>query len=294
MSTLGKIAAHMKPLRFAVLYAMNIGNRFQRQTLAAIDGPKFYKRRVSRKYLTADPTFAPVPLTPEFERHLQALREDGICNIDGHFVDAAKRLRAEVNSMGLSGFRNPKDVVDFDVDVGFVFPEVLRMFAHPQLCGLLCNYYGRQAYYREHPRLVGCSAGDAGVERSSSHVHCDGYRQISMTLFLDDINESDTHLEYYRGTHKTLKLDYTREAQAKELVAGREAIIGTGRAGTLSLFDAGSGLHKGVYTTGQRVLLIQMVTTGWLPFRDPQRADREVLQVALKHAPSHVRGMFAR
>jgi hypothetical protein len=287
------LVSRSKLAHFALNYTSNLDNRFQRATIAATDGPDFYKRRLWRRYLTPDPAFQPIALGPEFQRHLETLQKDGYVAVEG-FDETASRLRELLNSMGLSAYRRLDDVMDYVVDVGFVLPEIMRVLCHPELCGLLCNYYGRQAHYREHPTVNAMSAGAPGVDRSSSHVHCDGYRQITMMLLVNDITPSDTHLIYYRGTQEQPKINYERVAENAKQVEGREAILGTGRAGTVIVFDSGSGYHRGEYLAGQRVTLNEVVTTGWLPFKDPLRLDQDVMRIVRDQHPPHVNAMFAR
>jgi len=291
---LSKVAASSKVLRFAVRYARNLNSHYWRKATLAIDGPTVYKRRIWKRYLTPDPAFQPISLSPEFQGYLAQLREDGIVSIQGHFEPVAARLRSLVDEMALTGYRRQDNVVDWVLDVGFVVPQVMQMLAHPQLCGLFCNYYGRQAYYREHPRLSATSAGAAGVDISSSHVHCDGYRQLTFMLLVNDVSADDTHLIYYAGSQKNPKLDYERVDANTRLVAGDRAVLGTGRAGTLLVFDAGSGYHHGRYQPGQRLLLQGVVTTGWLPFRDPIREDTDALLASRATQPAYVRAMFER
>lgn len=291
---LRSLVSRSKTARFLYRYATHIDNRFQRTAIPAIDGPAFYKRRLWKRYLTADPAFQPIPLGPAFQRHLEALREDGIVTIKGLFVDTAARVREFLDAMELTGYRRQDEVTDFFVDLGFVIPEVMRLLCHPDLCGLFCNYYGRQAYYREHPSVEGMSAGAQGVDRTSSHVHCDGYRQITMFLLVNDVSPADTHLIYYRGTHKEPKLEYERVADTTKLVKDCEAVLGTGHAGDLIVFDSGSGYHRGEYLPGQRVIVTTVVTTGWFRFKDPLRRDEDALRVVLRQHPPHVQSMFER
>ncbi|MFL6601425.1 MAG: hypothetical protein ACJ8R9_08840 [Steroidobacteraceae bacterium] len=293
-TVLRNLAAKSKLARFAVRYAENLDNRYLRAAIAATDGPAFYKRRLWKRYLTPDPAFQPAPLTPEFRGYLEQLREEGIVNIAGHFEPVAARLRSLIDEMALTGYRRQDDVTDWLVDVGFVVPEVMRMLTDPQLCGLFCNYYGRQAYYREHPCISGMSAGAPGVDRSSSHVHCDGYRQLTLHLLLNDVSATDTHLIYYAGTHKDSKLNYERVTGTSKLVEGARTVLGTGRAGTLAVFDSGSGYHRGDYRPGQRYLLQCVVTSGWLPFKDRIREDADALRGVSGTLPAHVRAMFER
>lgn len=291
---LSAIASTLNFARFAYRYAAHFDDRFTRAAIAATEGPKFYKRSLWKRYLTPDPAFQPIPLTAEFQRYLEQFREEGIITISGHFEETAQRLRELLDEMELTGLRRQDSVTDYEIDVGFTLPAVIRMLAHPQLCGLFCNYYGRQAYYREHPLLVGMSSGATGVDRSSSRVHCDGYRQITLHLLVNDVGAEDTHLIYYTGTHKQPKLDYTRVPQNSSLVADAPTKLGTGRAGTLTVFDSGSGYHSGEYKPGQRILLSVVVTTGWLPFKDPLRSDEDILRGVGGRQPAHVRAMFER
>jgi hypothetical protein len=288
------LASTLNLARFAYRYAAHFGDRFTRAAIAATEGPAFYKRSLWKRYLTPDPAFQPIPLGPQFQRYLEQLREEGMVAITGHFEETAQRLRELLGELELTRHRRMDSVTDFEIDVGLSQPAVLRMLAHPELCGLFCNYYGRQAYYREHPLLLGMSAGAAGVDRSSSRVHCDGYRQITLHLLVNDVSAEDTHLIYYTGTHKQPKLDYTRVPENSNLVAKVPTKLGTGRAGTLTVFDSGSGYHAGEYKPGQRILLSTVVTTGWLPFRDAARSDEDALRVMRERQPPHVRAMFER
>jgi hypothetical protein len=275
-------------------YLANLDNRFLRAALLASYGPSFYKRNLWKRYLTPDSTFRPIPLSEEFQGYLARLREDGIVIIQGHFERVAGRLRALLNEMGLEGYRRSDKVNDFIVDVGLVVPEVVHMLAHSELCGLLCNYYGRQAYYREHPIIVASSAGAEGVDRTSSRVHADGYRQITMQLLINDVTAEDSHLIFYAGTHKQPKLSVDREPSNKLLVEGCRPVLGIGQAGTLVVFDSGSGYHCGQYKSGQRLMLSEVVTSGWLPFKDRVREDADVLRGSRGSYPAHVRAMFER
>jgi hypothetical protein len=289
-----KLISKSKIARFAFNYAKNINSRFGRAAAVAIDGPTFYKRRLWKRYLSPDPSFKPISLTPLFQGHLETLREDGIVAIEGIFDQTAASLRELLQKMDLSAYRRRDSVTDFEIDIGFAVPEVMHMLSHPELCALFCNYYDRQAYYREHPVLLGMSAGANGVSRSSSLVHCDGYRQLTLHLLVNDTTAADTHLVFYTGTHKEPKLDYTRVADTGKRMEGLPTKLGTGRAGTLIVFDSGSGYHSGEYRDGQRVLLSLVVTTGWLPFSDPSRFDLDVLRAVRDRQPVHVQAMFER
>lgn len=281
-----RLVSRSKLATFVYRY-LKASTRYERRAAIAIDGPQWVKRRLWRQYLTPDPGYVPVPLSPTYSAHLTALKADGICHIGG-FETVAAELRALLKGLQLDGLHRDDRITDFEFDAGLTSPAVLKLLAHPELCGLICNYYGRQARYREHPMLVGMSEGGAGVERSSGRVHCDGYRQITLHLLLNDLTAADTHLVYYTGTHREPKVDYTRVAREMD----GERALGIGRAGTLVLFDSGSGYHQGRYLKGQRLLLSGVITTGWLPFRDPAREDLEALR-GLTLAP-HVRGMFER
>lgn len=226
---LRSLVSRSKTARFLYRYATHIDNRFQRTAIPAIDGPAFYKRRLWKRYLTADPAFQPIPLGPAFQQHLETLREDGIVTIKGLFVDTAARVREFLDAMQLTGYRRQDEVTDFFVDLGFVIPEVMRLLCHPELCGLLCNYYGRQAYYREHPSVEGMSAGAQGVDRTSSHVHCDGYRQITIFLLVNDVSPADTHLIYYRGTHREPKLEIRKGSRHNQASEGLRGSAGDGQ-----------------------------------------------------------------
>jgi hypothetical protein len=292
---LRKLISKSRFPRFALLYAANFHDRFQRAALAATDGPDFYKRRLWKRYLTPDPDFVPVSLGAEFDAHLATLRRDGIVRIEGAVFDqAAASLRDLVTRLRLDGFRRPDRVTDFEIDLGFALPEVLQMMSHPDLCGMYCNYYGRQAYYREHPLLVGSSSGNPGVDRSSSHVHCDGFRQLTFQFLVKDVSEQDTHLIFYKGSHREPKLDYRRVTENEQLIHEYQPILGAGRAGTLWVFESGSGFHSGKYLAGQRVMLTGVITSGWLPFKDRLRADEDAFSVLGKDSPRHVRDMFIR
>jgi hypothetical protein len=296
MGALKSFVARSKIATFAYRYAKGIDSRYQRAAVLSTDGPGFYKKNLWRPYSVPDPTFEPIPMSPEFTGHLERMRSQGITLIENRYAELAGRLRTLLDGLELTHFRRMDSAVDFYVDIGFVLPEVIQFFADAELCGLFCNYYGRQAYYREHPFLLGNSAAESAVELAS-HVHVDGYRQISLQLLLNDITEEDTHLVYFGGSHKDVKYDCERVPQTVEKVAGQAGvapILGIGKAGTLVAFDSGSGYHQGVYLDRQRVCLVGMVTAGWLPFKDPKRKDSDALRVLLKDRPTHVRRMFER
>jgi len=64
---LSKVAASSKVLRFAVRYARNLNSHYWRKATLAIDGPTVYKRRIWKRYLTPDPAFQPISLSPSFK-----------------------------------------------------------------------------------------------------------------------------------------------------------------------------------------------------------------------------------
>ena len=293
MGTFKNFAARSKVATFAYRYAMGIHSRYQRAAVLSTDGPTFYKKHLWKRFSASDPAFEPVSLSPEFNAHLDRLGSHGITLIENRYAGLARHLRGLLDDLGLTQFSHPEFVTDYCVDIGFVIPEVIQFFADAELCGLLCNYYGRQAYYREHPFISAMSAKEGAIDLAS-HVHCDGYRQISLQLLLNDIAAQDTHLVYYGGSHREVKFDCERVPQTQDKVAGVEPILGIGKAGTLVAFDSGSGYHQGVYLSGQRVCLVGMVTGGWLPFKDPKRKDSDAARALLKDRPTHVQRMFDR
>src|SRR5690348_16031911 len=99
MGTLKNIVSRSKLATFAYRYAKGIDNRYLRAAVLSTDGPTFYKKHLWKPYSVPDPTFEPIPLSPEFTVHLQELRSRGITIIPNRYAELARRLRGLLDGL---------------------------------------------------------------------------------------------------------------------------------------------------------------------------------------------------
>jgi hypothetical protein len=85
--------------------------------------------------------------------------------------------------------------------ISFSDRRIHELFFDQEICALICNYYGRQAYYRDNPTVLKEWWDEGSVAPISGMFHSDGYRQISFMLILKDCTTADTHMELAKGSH---------------------------------------------------------------------------------------------
>lgn len=173
------------------------------------------------------------------ENRLVRLCEDGIvkfCDIDHKLIDSfVDRLNIEHSS-------------NYSSSLDFCEPFLHKVLQETGVLALITEYYGGTAYFRERPTLNVLVKGDAALNSKPSRVfHSDGYRQVSIMLLLNDLNEADIHMEYCVGSHLTQQHTYDRRRLRQELIEDsfiKKKVIGP--RGSLFVFDT-EGFHRGLY-----------------------------------------------
>lgn len=273
----------------------------------------FYNERIQdlvwHKYYTPDAKTPRVAISEHAERHLEELREEGVTVLHG-FESMADHIeqnyfsviegRAEKSSQPLErvSFGQRDDVTNTEnYRISFKGPDLAPMLFDADVCGILYNYYQRQPYYREQPWVIkNAMAKDVSFEQFSrlevsAKFHTDCYRQITMMLLVNDVAETDTHLEYALGSHK-VRHTWKRYSYDDANVAKQYPIKHcVGPKGTLILMDAGSGLHRGAHKRGTvRKTMQCLVTTGHYFPEETQKMTVAGWSALLGY-PEHVRHM---
>lgn len=112
----------------------------------------------------------------------------------------------------------------------------------------LSEYYGGCAYLRENPTISCLVKNDPKLHDKPSRIyHSDGYRQVSLMMLLNDIDDTNIHMEYCLSSHKKQQLTYDRRRLNQEAISKTfKKFHLTGRKGSLFIFDT-EGFHKGAY-----------------------------------------------
>lgn len=262
-----------------------------------------------RHFYTPDRNTPSVSLSGKGQKHLAELREAGITLIPGY--EAAADHVAKTYLPALDGCAVPEGLTFDRLEMGaraattgtasgrvsYTDPGLRSLVFDETLAGILYNYYQRQPYYREHPRVIRNQMTKNPTPEAlaraevSSKFHIDCYRQISCMLLLGDLTENDTHLEYALRSHNERHPwnRYTYDEQS--VLAKYEMLQAVGKRGTLIVMDAGAGLHRGVHKAGtSRKILHFNVTTGHYFSGDPKIAPADLPD--LSERPDHVRRML--
>jgi hypothetical protein len=247
------------------------------RTTIAMEGHRIMRRMLWNHYAARSPGFRPLPLSPRGESYLAALESRGIFESITDYSALADHIKEryfrEVDALSSdSPLRNIGLTISHAVS--FSDRELHSLLFDPELCAVLSNYYGRQPLYRDNPTVHRSVFFEGAKLDGSAVYHSDGYRQISFMLLLNDLSETDTHMQYASGSHRTQQPTYDRSAIDQEAVEQTFEIVDlVGPKGTLYVFDT-EGLHRGQYFVGTaRLIFHANVTTGVIPFTD-QKYDR--------------------
>ncbi len=262
-------------------------------------------------YLTPNVLRPSVPISPTYRGYLETLRSGGLVRIPGEFLPVAEHLCQRYLPQLERFARDGGDVshdhivriqsqpeIDrpYVASLSFKDPALEHLYFHRDLLGMLYNYFHRQPYYRNYPVIVNTSYSGRNRPHNQGLYHKDGgIHQISYMLLLNDVTESDTHMEYALGTHRQWQqtTHFTdRGSISQHDVARRYRMEPvTGPKGTLFLFDAGNGFHRAVYKeTSTRIMLHLNVSTG--SNLKPDRYDSRAGWDRLRGFPPHVSRMM--
>jgi hypothetical protein len=241
------------------------------------------------KYAVPNLVRPTVPISDRAQGWLKELRENGIVKIESDGLRAsADRLAGYLAMLenSPSGSLDGKQLGDsrlfvadantahhksFGVDVAcwvsFKDEQLKPLLRDPDICGMIYNYYHRQPYWRNQPRLQHISLPPGQQVLTGNEFHVDAFRQISAMILIEDVTESDTHMEFLLKSHRRSVLQTGIEMTVEECercVAGKTYPMFnlTGKKGTLYVYDT-TGIHSRNLTPGSsRKCLIWTVTTG--------------------------------
>ncbi|MBI3332937.1 MAG: hypothetical protein HYZ93_02465 [Candidatus Omnitrophica bacterium] len=253
-----------------------------------------------------------VPLSEEARGWLAAFRRDGILKVEedrfreiAEYLDQAyfkpleegrEASAVQMPSQGLFILDNnlPKyreGGTEINANISFKDPRLAPIFFHPDLNGVLYNYYRRQPFYRNQPLLQKIVYDGKVPPLSNSSWHVDYVHQVSVMFLVSDVTERDTHMQYALGSHRKLRLvaNYPEEIVERE---GYPVLDAVGGKGTLFMFDAG-GLHRACYrpNTSRKILHLNMTSGHHIT---PRRYDRLGSWGELAGCPPHSRRMMEK
>jgi hypothetical protein len=258
-----------------------------------LSSPSFVRRLVWRRFVAPLPDHAAIPMSTQAAGYLERLRRDGIVALDRDFGALADYVRERYFSRehelpGDSPLRANGLVVR--QSLSFSDRRLHEVLFDPDICAMICNYYGRQAYYRDNPTVHKEFAAPDSRPLVSGVFHSDAYRQISFMLLLADLSERDTHMEFAKGSHLRQQPSYDRRQIDQDAVPRLfEMAHVAGKKGTLFVFDT-EGLHRGAYhqNTGRQILHAN-VTTGTWPFTDTKYRSLDTIFDDVRSVPAYVR-----
>jgi hypothetical protein len=253
-----------------------------------LEGPLFFKKIVAKKFLTRNNEL-PFTLHEDWINYLKILRRDGVVVIsDNFFKSQAETIFITLKKYNIDSWKNNNEVIDYCFDLGFAFPGIIDLMSHDQLCKLFYAYYGRQAYYREHPEVIAHST--AKKPRSSEFIHKDGYRQLSCFLMLSEMNEDTSQLSVFLGSHKEVGFNLERNSSSNTDSLMQTSI--NAKFGDLIIFDSGSLWHFGKSRSIQRIILNFILTTGWMLPLQSDKYDSDFLFHFLKNKEEITKNTF--
>jgi len=129
-------------------------------------------------------------------------------------------------------------------------PEIQNFLFDERLVALLKTYYGSDYYLRENPLLQKITPTEENI--LAYRYHTDRFHQVSLMLFLSDVTENDTHMEYLCGSHKRniFEVIHITPDDCEMQVNNFEKKLLTGIKGDAYLFDS-IGIHRAKYILGK-------------------------------------------
>lgn len=238
---------------------------------------------------------SPLSLSADAESALAELRKNGVVKINRDFSAVADYINET--------YASPNNELSADSslrDHGFTVyrsipltdSKLFEILFDPDLCAMICHYYGRQAYYRDYPTVTKEVVNDASKKLISGVYHSDGFHQVSFMLLLNDLSMKDIHMEYAMGSHLDLQPSYNRWEIDQEQVAKEFQIAHVvGRKGSLFIFDS-EGLHRRGYRPHSTRAVFQInITPGVYLFTDPKYPSVQHI-LGNRRYSAHVRGFL--
>lgn len=275
---------------------------------------RFQYRKV--RYSAPNPFYRAVATSDEAERWLSDLKDCGVVCIPDRFTALAEYMaerylplfdqcaehQADVESDPfVHECIDRTDAHRIEAHLSFKDPRMAELYFDEDLCGLACNYYRRQAYFRNQPAIWKTYFEDSTKPFITGKFHKDrGLHQLTYILLLNDLTESDTHMQFAIGSHKKMKLDDLRRFDFPDERIKREYEIQAcvGKRGTLFVFDAGDGFHRAVFKAGTVRMHLHLILTSGQMESDyevnpwDRACDETTGWTALAEYPPHIRHMM--
>jgi hypothetical protein len=241
------------------------------------------------KFTVPNPVRPSIRISGRAEGWLQELRENGIVRIESDGLRAAADRLDDYLTMirnsptgNLDGSQlgdrrlfaqnaNSELHKSFGVEVAcwisFKDERLKPLLRDPEIAGMMYNYYRRQPYYRNQPRLQYITLNPGQKIVTGNEFHVDRFHQVSAMILVSDVTEEGTHMNYLLKSHRRSLLRTGIEMQPPEcerwVEEKRYPMFNlTGKNGTLYVYDT-SGVHsRNLIAGSSRKCLIWTVTTG--------------------------------
>ena len=190
--------------------------------------------------------------------------------------------------------------------ISFQDPELAPLFMDPDIANMVNNQLRRQPFYRNHPlleeihyrgrrqpRTIIQFQDPGGFKRIVNYTddfHRDSPNEITFMLLINDLSESDTHMEYVKGSHRHKVVGsavgpFSEDADA--LSDDSQIFRCYGKRGDLFIFWRG-GIHRRKVLPGRpRRILHVNLNTG-------ENIGKTRESSATWHARSHLAAHHAR
>lgn len=207
----------------------------------------------------------PRVLSESFQSQYNELRDNGILKINKSFLDFANYINNNhINHKYSNDSRISCGVMTYDVPLE---KKVVEFIIDPLIVDLLYSYYGTTPYLRNDPLIQVVEANDKTSTQLTPDFHVDRYNQLSLMLFLGDVDVDTTHMEFLLQTHKR-KFGfwnmYSNFGKTEKVVAEKQAQLHKciGRKGDAYLFDSMAIHRRNLIPQTKRAMLHLNFTNG--------------------------------
>ncbi|MBT7900231.1 MAG: hypothetical protein HN601_04710 [Candidatus Marinimicrobia bacterium] len=133
--------------------------------------------------------------------------------------------------------------------------EIFKRIFTKEVYKIISKYYQKDFWVRNSPVLITDIENDRRSDHSQGYYHLDhSDRQLSLIILLNNTDENSTHTAYINRTNQNSwifksenKFNKNFKKRANNYADTNVVSKLIGQAGDVFLFDAGNGLHKGVY-----------------------------------------------
>lgn len=239
------------------------------------------------KFATPNPFRKKLPMNPEFQTYHDLLVRDGIFSFrTPETIKIAEHLKVnyfdkfdKTQDLESINYSSPErrfniELTDRGTNSGYKYissisfqdKDLRPLLCHEQLMNVIGNYYGRNFYYRNQPSIQKVDFSLDDKARDTGKWHIDPLHQVSIMIYASDVEETDTHTEYRKGSHRRRRIGrvrLTREEVDNDYNNWPNITKALGKAGTVFVFDT-FGYHRAFYQTQgkPRRLMHLNITTG--------------------------------